>query len=185
MNLAGIRKEIKNLTSQIFPEIVSIRKWLHKNPELSFNEKKTSNYICSVLKKNKIQYVDNVGGYGVIAIINGLNNSKLQLFCCFITININPSTWLGASWFKVNCLFICLVNSIFPYLLYLCLNDIALDWIDIWKWILPNLLCWPTNINNMHLYRLVSMIRYIWSYNCTYLRTTNKYNSWVVCDNII
>ena len=53
MNLAGIRNEIKNLTSQIFPEIVSIRKWLHKNPELSFNEKKTSNYICSVLKKIK------------------------------------------------------------------------------------------------------------------------------------
>ena len=81
MNLAGIRNEIKNLTSQIFPEIVSIRKWLHKNPELSFNEKKTSNYICSVLKKNKIQYVDNVGGYGVVATINGSNsNGKVVAF---------------------------------------------------------------------------------------------------------
>ena len=49
MNISNIRNEIKVLASQIFPEIVSIRKWLHKNPELSFHEKKTSEYICSIL----------------------------------------------------------------------------------------------------------------------------------------
>ena len=81
MNLSNIRNEIKVLASQIFPEIVSIRKWLHKNPELSFHEKKTSEYICSILEKNKIKYFNNIGGYGVVATIDGSNsNGKVIAF---------------------------------------------------------------------------------------------------------
>ena len=76
-----INKQIKDLASSIFPEIVSIRKWLHKHPELSFQEKETSKFICSILEKNNIQFTDNIGGYGVIAIIKGKNpDSKVIAF---------------------------------------------------------------------------------------------------------
>ncbi len=81
MNSSEIRKEIKDLSSKIFPEIVSIRKWLHKHPELSFEEKETSKYICSILQKNNIKFSKNIGGYGVVAIIKGSNpNGKVVAF---------------------------------------------------------------------------------------------------------
>ena len=81
MNSTDITKEIKDIAFSIFPEIVNIRKWLHKHPELSFQEKETSKYICSILEKNKIKFTPNVGGYGVVAIVRGEKpNSKVIAF---------------------------------------------------------------------------------------------------------
>ena len=69
MKYEDINKEIKVHTKLIFQEIVSIRRWLHKHPELSFKEKKTSEYICRVLEKHNISFTTGVGGYGVVALI--------------------------------------------------------------------------------------------------------------------
>ena len=41
--------KIKQLVDASFDEIVEIRRYIHKNPELSFNEHKTSAYIKSIL----------------------------------------------------------------------------------------------------------------------------------------
>ena len=64
-----IKKEIKKITKSIFQEIVDIRRWIHQHPELSFQEKKTSEYICSILSKYNIPFNSNIGGYGVVALI--------------------------------------------------------------------------------------------------------------------
>lgn len=68
-----IKKKIKQITSSIFSEIVSIRRWIHQHPELSFQEKETSKYICSILEKNNIKYENKVAGYGVVALIECQN----------------------------------------------------------------------------------------------------------------
>ena len=73
MNSIALVNEIKDIASLIFPEVVRIRKWLHQNPELSFQEKETSKYICSILKENNIKFTKNIGGYGVVGIIQGKN----------------------------------------------------------------------------------------------------------------
>jgi len=68
-----IKEEIERLSDLIFEDVVSYRKWIHQHPELSFKEQKTAAYICSILRKNRINFSNNVAGYGVVAIIEGKN----------------------------------------------------------------------------------------------------------------
>jgi hippurate hydrolase len=64
--------EIKLLSKEIFNEILSVRRHIHKHPELSFKEYKTSEFICSILDKHKITYTKNIVETGIIAIIECL-----------------------------------------------------------------------------------------------------------------
>src|SRR5699024_3000971 len=56
---------------QLFEESVEIRRYLHMNPELSFQEVKTAEYIANYYEKLGIPYIKNVGGNGVIATLKG------------------------------------------------------------------------------------------------------------------
>jgi amidohydrolase len=71
-----ILEKIKLLSSQNFEEAVATRKFLHMNPELSFEEKETSSFVAEQLRKIGLNPQENVGGYGVVAIIEGRNPSK-------------------------------------------------------------------------------------------------------------
>ena len=68
--------EIKLLSKEIFNEIISVRRHIHKHPELSFKEYKTSEFVCSILDKHKITYTKNIVETGIIAIIEGNNPTK-------------------------------------------------------------------------------------------------------------
>ena len=46
---------IKAKTKPLLPDLVEIRRHLHANPELSFQEYSTSAYIKSILDKHKIK----------------------------------------------------------------------------------------------------------------------------------
>ncbi|MBT2617857.1 MULTISPECIES: amidohydrolase [unclassified Bacillus (in: firmicutes)] len=62
MNMLEARKE----------EIVQIRRHLHENPELSFKEKKTAQYIIDFYKGKGVSIQTNVGnGLGIIVTIEG------------------------------------------------------------------------------------------------------------------
>jgi amidohydrolase len=65
--------DIKSLSKEIFAEIVSIRHHIHKHPELSFKEYKTSEFVCSILDKHKIPYTKNIVETGIVALIEGKN----------------------------------------------------------------------------------------------------------------
>lgn len=56
---------------EISPEVVAMRRHLHQNPELSFEEYKTSEYVCSVLDTHQIPYTKGIVKTGVIALIKG------------------------------------------------------------------------------------------------------------------
>ncbi|MDX9932768.1 MAG: amidohydrolase, partial [Bacteroidales bacterium] len=62
---------ISSLAGQIYPRLVAVRRQLHKYPELSGQEKNTAALICSVLDEWKIPYNAGIGGYGVVALIEG------------------------------------------------------------------------------------------------------------------
>tara|TARA_B110000459_G_scaffold121387_1_gene133775 strand:+ start:54 stop:1223 length:1170 start_codon:yes stop_codon:yes gene_type:complete len=69
--------KIKQLAESIFDETLSIRRHLHKNPELSFNEYKTSAYIKSVLSAWNIPFTGDIADTGIVVLIKGNNpNSK-------------------------------------------------------------------------------------------------------------
>src|SRR5699024_4710576 len=56
---------------QIYDEIVEIRRYLHQNPELSFEEKNTAKYIADFHKELGHDVRVNVGGNGVVATLHG------------------------------------------------------------------------------------------------------------------
>jgi len=70
--------KIKQLSESIFDEVVSIRRHLHKNPELSFKEYKTSAYIKSVLSGWNIPFTEDIADTGIVVLLKGNKpNSKM------------------------------------------------------------------------------------------------------------
>tara|TARA_B100001142_G_scaffold290013_1_gene307181 strand:+ start:878 stop:2047 length:1170 start_codon:yes stop_codon:yes gene_type:complete len=72
-------KKIKEITESIFEDIVSIRRHIHKNPELSFKEYKTSAYIKSILRGWKIPFTDGIADTGLVVLLEGNNPSSKTL----------------------------------------------------------------------------------------------------------
>jgi len=68
---------IKNKASEYLPEIIKIRRHLHKYPELSFDEKNTSDYIVEILTNANIPFTTGWGGHGLVANIEGSNNGQV------------------------------------------------------------------------------------------------------------
>jgi len=70
--------EVKRKVKSIVPVLLTIRRYLHANPELSFNETHTSQYISSLLNDWNIPHQTGVGGFGIVGHIKGNNpNSKV------------------------------------------------------------------------------------------------------------
>lgn len=65
MNIA----EIKAKVDTILPRLIEYRKHLHANPELSFKEEKTADYIIDRLKEFNISFTKGWAGYGIVATI--------------------------------------------------------------------------------------------------------------------
>lgn len=63
--------EIHKLIDENYDEMISIRRYLHQNPELSFHEYKTAAYIADFYTTLGIPFESNVGGNGVVATIKG------------------------------------------------------------------------------------------------------------------
>jgi len=68
-----IQSQIKELAAKFFHETVFYRQHLHRHPELSFNERETAAFVASKLKEFEIPFKKDVGGYGIIALIEGNN----------------------------------------------------------------------------------------------------------------
>jgi carboxypeptidase Ss1 len=57
-------------------EIIAIRRKIHQNPELSYQEDETASLVASRLKAMGISVKTGVGGKGVVGIINGSSKGK-------------------------------------------------------------------------------------------------------------
>lgn len=64
--------------ASVAEKAVEYRRHLHRNPELSFREEATSNFIAGVLEENGIAY-KRIAGTGVLARIEGRGNLKQAL----------------------------------------------------------------------------------------------------------
>ena len=62
---------IKQESEELLSEVISHYHYLHQHPELSYQEKNTSDYIISFLDVEGIDYLKNIGGFGVLAMIKG------------------------------------------------------------------------------------------------------------------
>ncbi len=71
--------EIKQIVNEIYDEIVSVRRSIHQNPELSFCEHKTAALICSYLNRLQIPYQSGVAETGVVGLIEAEKATKTLL----------------------------------------------------------------------------------------------------------
>jgi len=71
-------KKIQSKSEEYHQEIVDIRRHLHANPELSFEEYKTSEFVQTKLTEWGIKFQNNIANTGVVAKIEGNDpNSKV------------------------------------------------------------------------------------------------------------
>lgn len=68
--------KLYNLLKEYYPEMVSIRRYLHQHPELSFQEVNTARFIKSFYEELGISVEGSIGGNGVVAKIVGSKPGK-------------------------------------------------------------------------------------------------------------
>jgi amidohydrolase len=67
-----MRNQLLEMLESRKEEIIEIRRYLHENPELSFKEEKTAQYIADFYKGKDVEIHTNVGnGYGIVVTIKG------------------------------------------------------------------------------------------------------------------
>ena len=69
--LNTLQIKIKELSKKYLSETIEIRRYLHANPELSFEEYNTSDYIASKLKEYNIPFTQGIVKTGIVALIQG------------------------------------------------------------------------------------------------------------------
>lgn len=73
----NLLEHIRTRAARLLPVVIEYRRHMHKHPELSFQEKETSAWICSILDQHGVSYTNGWAGYGVVGEIPGLDTSKV------------------------------------------------------------------------------------------------------------
>jgi len=70
------KSRVHALAAQYSSEIQSIRRHLHKHPELSFEEHQTAAFVADQLSAMGVQFTPGIGGLGIVAEIQGAEPAK-------------------------------------------------------------------------------------------------------------
>ncbi|MEE9363559.1 MAG: M20 family metallopeptidase [Cellulophaga sp.] len=71
-----IHQSVQLHTDKIFDSLVKIRRDFHRYPEVSEQEQRTSKKVAAYLMSLGLEVKTNIGGYGVIGILNGNKKGK-------------------------------------------------------------------------------------------------------------
>ncbi len=72
----NILRLIKEKAREYFPDVQEIRHYIHANPELSYEEYKTSAFVSEILDSRGIKHQCGIAGTGIVAVIEGKNPGK-------------------------------------------------------------------------------------------------------------
>lgn len=91
-----MKKQLIEMLEARKDEMIEIRRYLHENPELSFQEEKTAQYIIDFYKGKDVEIHTNVGnGYGIVVTIKGEKPGKtIALRADFDALPIQEETGL-------------------------------------------------------------------------------------------
>jgi len=67
----SLKDRIKSLAAEYLQETINIRRHFHKNPELSFKEFETADFIAAKLNELGIPFEEKVAQTGIVALIKG------------------------------------------------------------------------------------------------------------------
>ncbi len=71
--MESMKNNIKQLAKEYLAEITSLRRQIHSNPELAFEEYETAVLVASFLKENGIECREGIAKTGVVGLIYGKN----------------------------------------------------------------------------------------------------------------
>jgi amidohydrolase len=71
-----LQQLIRNKSEEIFEKVKEYREYIHENPELSYAEYDTMEYVSGILTKLGIQHQKGIGKTGVVALIKNENHSE-------------------------------------------------------------------------------------------------------------
>ncbi|MBO5364500.1 MAG: amidohydrolase [Clostridia bacterium] len=74
-----MNNDISVIINKIRPQLIADRRTIHQNPELSFQEFRTMEYICNRLDELGISYRKEIAGTGVLAEVHGKMPGKCLL----------------------------------------------------------------------------------------------------------
>lgn len=69
-------KELEKKIESKKEKMLEIRRYLHENPELSFEEKNTAKFIEDFYKNKDVKIYTNLGGYGLKVVIDSGKEGK-------------------------------------------------------------------------------------------------------------
>jgi len=69
----SLLSSVKEASQSAAGEVIKMRRHLHANPELSYQEYKTSKFVAEVLRSFGLNPVEGIAGTGVVALIQGRN----------------------------------------------------------------------------------------------------------------
>jgi amidohydrolase len=69
---------IKSRSELLFDKVRSYREYLHQNPELSYQEVETMNFVSNQLTKIGIPHQKNIGGTGIVGIIENEGHKGMK-----------------------------------------------------------------------------------------------------------
>ena len=70
-----MKEFVKSITSPYEKELIETRRYLHRHPELSFQETDTAAYIRSTLNALGVPLMEGISGTSTVAVIKGKNRS--------------------------------------------------------------------------------------------------------------
>jgi len=68
---SSLHQRLQQHTDEIFEDLVKIRRDFHRHPEISGQEEMTSGKIANYLDSLGLEVKTNIGGYGLVGILNG------------------------------------------------------------------------------------------------------------------
>lgn len=90
-----MRKKLMEMLESRKDDMIAIRRYLHQHPEVSFQEKKTAEYIKEFYKDKPVKVESEIGSHGVLVTINeGKSDDVLALRADFDALPIFEETGL-------------------------------------------------------------------------------------------
>ncbi|HZV13591.1 MAG TPA: M20 family metallopeptidase, partial [Candidatus Kapabacteria bacterium] len=71
-----MKEQILGLTKQYYNDIVKLRRTIHREPELAFEEKKTSSLVAKTLQKIGLKVETGIAKTGVVGVLKGASSGK-------------------------------------------------------------------------------------------------------------
>ena len=73
-----MKEFVKSITSPYEKELIETRRYLHRHPELSFQETDTAAYIRSTLNALGVPLMEGISGTSTVAVIKGEKNRSMH-----------------------------------------------------------------------------------------------------------